>query len=62
MKIVKKSSIENCHFYSSEKSLYVAWACFRNVHPVLVRPRLLSCHRFGKELSNRLIVKHILFV
>ena len=24
-------SNENCHFYSREKSLYVAWACFRNV-------------------------------
>ena len=23
-------STENCHFYSHEKSLYVAWACFRN--------------------------------
>ena len=32
MKIVKKKkSTENCHFYSREKSLYVAWACFRNV-------------------------------
>ena len=29
MKIVKKKSIKNCHFYSREKSLYVAWACFR---------------------------------
>ena len=24
-------STENCHFYSGEKSLYIAWACFRNV-------------------------------
>ena len=23
-------STENCHFYSSEKSLYIAWAWFRN--------------------------------
>ena len=30
MKIVKKKSNENCHFYSREKSLYTAWACFRN--------------------------------
>ena len=30
MKIVKKKSTENCHFYSHEKSLYIAWACFRN--------------------------------
>ena len=30
MKIVKKYSTENCHFYSHGKSLYIAWACFRN--------------------------------
>ena len=23
-------SSENCHFYSRKKSMYVAWACFRN--------------------------------
>ena len=50
MKIVKKSSTENCHFYSSEKSLHVAWACFNlHVHAVLVRPRLLSGHLLGKS-------------
>ena len=27
----KKKSTENCHFYSHEKSLYIAWACFRYV-------------------------------
>ena len=26
----KKKSTENCHFYSHEKPLYVAWVCFRN--------------------------------
>ena len=26
----QKRSTENCHFYSCEKLLYVAWACFRN--------------------------------
>ena len=26
----KKKSTENCRFYSREKSLYIAWACFRN--------------------------------
>ena len=26
----QKISTENCLFYSREKSLYVAWACFRN--------------------------------
>ena len=35
MKIVKKSN-ENCHFYSREKSLYIAWACFRNVLTLVV--------------------------
>ena len=27
----QKSSTENCHFHSREKSLYIAWACFPNV-------------------------------
>ena len=27
----KKNSNENCDFYSREKSLYIAWACLRNV-------------------------------
>ena len=48
MKIVKESSTENCHFYSSEKSLHVARACF-NLHAVLVRPRLLSGYHMGKS-------------
>ena len=26
----KNNSNENCHFYTREKSLYVAWACFLN--------------------------------
>ena len=29
MKRVKQNSNKNCHFYSREKSLYIAWACFR---------------------------------
>ena len=33
-----KKSTENCHFYSSEKSLYIAWACFPNVrHPHVIK-------------------------
>ena len=32
MKIMKKKSNENCYFYSPEKSLYIAWACFRIVN------------------------------
>ena len=27
----QKYSTENCHFYSCEKFLYVAWTCFCNV-------------------------------
>ena len=27
----QKYLTENCHFYSREKSLYIAWVCFRNV-------------------------------
>ena len=30
MKIVKKLSTVNCHFFSREILLYIAWACFRN--------------------------------
>ena len=30
IKKVKTKSTENCHFYSRGKSLYIAWACFRN--------------------------------
>ena len=26
---IQKNSTENCHFYSREKTLYIAWACFR---------------------------------
>ena len=26
----RKNYTENCHFYSREKSLYIAWACFLN--------------------------------
>ena len=45
MKIVKKST-EKCHFYSHEKSLYVAWACFCNA-----KDRFLS--RRGSILNER---------
>ena len=30
MKVVKKNSTKNCHFYTRENSLYIAWACFCN--------------------------------
>ena len=29
-KVKKKKSTGNCHFFSREKSLNIAWACFRN--------------------------------
>ena len=50
MKIVKNST-ENCHFYSSEKSLYIVWACFRNeimlnVHLHLILGKILYAFDF----------------
>ena len=33
MKIVKKNSTENCHFYSREISVYITWECLRNDDP-----------------------------
>ena len=43
MKKVKKNSTENCHFYSHEISLYIAWECLRN-------------EKGGKEAINILTV------
>ena len=31
MKIVQKNSTENCHFYSCEKPLYIAWVCLAHL-------------------------------
>ena len=31
MKIVEKKSTGNCHFYSREISLFIAWECLRYV-------------------------------
>ena len=31
MKMVKRKSTENCHFYIRKISLYIARACFRKV-------------------------------
>ena len=36
MKIVKKIGTENCHFYSREISLYIAWECLRNAFSSLL--------------------------
>ena len=46
MKIVKNST-ENCNFYSHEKSLYFAWACFRNVSLIITKPELSWCWNAG---------------
>ena len=54
MKIDKTSSTENCHFYSHEKSLYVAWECFRNVkeHAVFFNKHNGTDARFKVSLSS----------
>ena len=40
---VLEQSTENCHFYSREKSLYIAWACFRYA---------MSRTRVGKKVES----------
>ena len=42
MKIVEKKSTENCNFYSRDKSLYVAWACFRNGLPFTLQEESMA--------------------
>ena len=50
-------SPENCHFYSREKSLYIAWACFRNdltTYYVAYLPiYYLSCRHICSVLSTQ---------
>ena len=53
MKIVKNSS-ENCQYVSREKSMYVAWACFRNAQ--VLRPSDLQV-LLGDELYLSLVVR-----
>ena len=62
MKVEKKST-ENCHFYSREKSLYVAWACFRNVQKLNVKNSFSSLVRneIYRSVSD-LLSKNSLFV
>ena len=54
MKIVKKEQLlivtENYRFYSRGKSLYIAWACFRNVIPKCLDNFDPIDHR--EEISN----------
>ena len=52
MKIVKNST-ENCHFESREKSMYVAWVCFRNAQ--VLRPSDLKV-LLGDDLFLSLVV------
>ena len=42
MKKVKTNSTENCHFYSREKLLYIAWACFRNEGTQMKEEKILT--------------------
>ena len=39
----EKNSTENCLFYSREKSLYVAWACFCTLATVHVATQAGLC-------------------
>ena len=50
MKIVQIKSTENCHFYSREKSLYVAWACFRNGFGTSVSLEVWRCNEIPMEI------------
>ena len=50
MKIVKKKSTENWHFYSREKSLYIAWACFRNEFDLFIYLFNIGSNRAKMEL------------
>ena len=52
MKIVKKKSTEICHFYSREKSLYIAWSCFRNVEILCRRTSAAA----NASMRNRLVI------
>ena len=53
MKIVPKKSTENYHFISREKSLYIAWACFRNDQQLC---RLLAFQTVQRKVLKFLIV------
>ena len=59
----KKHSTENCHFYSREKSLYIAWACFRNVlnvHHVVTKLyfKRVACKSSEEEISARNVISN----
>ena len=52
----QEKSTENRHFYSPDKSLYVAWACFRNDYGVIwCRCTMLSSQRVQHRMV--LVVK-----
>ena len=52
----KKKSTENCHFYSSEKSLCIAWACFRNGMSMTTKPALPLKPALNLLLGYRLVL------
>ena len=61
MKKVKKKSNENYHFYSREKSLYIAWVCFRNDvnEKILCVPiNIISSVFYGRYLFLRTFLAH----
>ena len=47
----QKSSTEHCHFYIRGKSLYIAWACFRN------ELRLCMGEIHNRRLYNKCVLK-----
>ena len=57
MKIVKKSSTENCNFYSREKSLYIAWACLRNGLSRTSLVKQIHCYICWKKMVDFQIKK-----
>ena len=49
----EKFSTENCHFYSREISLYIAWECLRNVTPVFCcRNHDTEIYAFGQRFGE----------
>ena len=64
MKKVKTSSTENFHFYSHEKSLYIAWECFRNVkeHTVFSHKPNGTLARSNVSLSSSDINREFIFI
>ena len=57
MKIVKKNSTENFHFYSRDISLYIAWECLRNETKTLYSWHWTeTLHLCGQSGVNKTII------